>query len=79
MPGREWVPHPDRRFDTIDLRDPLMRLVRRAQAAILDDLPKGFALEGDLQRRDTPAIPLRVIREALVNALMHRSYPHTAR
>ncbi|MDZ7938446.1 MAG: ATP-binding protein [Rhodoferax sp.] len=75
VPGREWVPHPDKRFDTIDLRDPLLRLVRRAQAAILDDLPKGFALqEGDLQRRDTPAIPLRVIREALVNALMHRSY-----
>ncbi|MDZ4187848.1 MAG: ATP-binding protein [Hydrogenophaga sp.] len=75
VPGREWVPHPDRRFDTIDLRDPLLRLVRRAQAAILDDLPKGFALqEGDLQRRDNPAIPLRVIREALVNALMHRSY-----
>ena len=75
VPGREWVPHPDRRFDTVDLRDPLLRLVRRAQAAILDDLPKGFALEeGDLQRRDTPAIPLRVIREALVNALMHRSY-----
>lgn len=75
VPGREWVPQPDRRFDTIDLRDPLVRLIRRAQAAILDDLPKGFALEeGDLQRRDTPAIPLRVIREALVNALMHRSY-----
>ena len=75
VPGREWVPHPDRRFDTTDLRDPLFRLIRRAQAAILDDLPKGFALEeGDLQRRDTPAIPLRVIREALVNALMHRSY-----
>lgn len=75
VPGREWIPQPDRRFDTIDLRDPLLRLVRRAQAAILDDLPKGFALdEGDLQRRDTPAIPLRVIREALVNALMHRSY-----
>jgi ATP-dependent DNA helicase RecG len=75
VPGREWIPQPDRRFDTIDLRDPLLRLVRRAQAAILDDLPKGFVLdEGDLQRRDTPAIPLRVIREALVNALMHRSY-----
>ncbi len=75
VPGREWVPHPDRRFDTIDLRDPLLRLVRRAQAAILDDLPKGFTLEdGDLQRHDKPAIPLRVIREALVNALMHRSY-----
>ena len=75
VPGRDWVPQPDRRFDTIDLRDPLLRLIRRAQAAILDDLPKGFALEeGDLQRQDKPAIPLRVIREALVNALMHRSY-----
>jgi len=75
VPGREWVPDPDRRFDTLELRDPLFRLIRRAQAAVLDDLPKGFALkEGDLQRQDKPVIPQRVIREALVNALMHRSY-----
>jgi ATP-dependent DNA helicase RecG len=75
VPGREWVPDPDRRFDTIELRDPLFRLIRRAQAAVLDDLPKGFAWkEGDLQRQDKPVIPQRVIREALVNALMHRSY-----
>lgn len=75
VPGREWVPDPDRRFDTVELRDPLFRLIRRAQAAVLDDLPKGFGLgEGDLQRQDKPVIPLRVIREALVNALMHRSY-----
>lgn len=73
--GRDWVPDPDRRFDTIELRDPLFRLIRRAQAAVLDDLPKGFALkEGDLQAQDKPVIPQRVIREALVNALMHRSY-----
>jgi len=75
VPGREWVPDPDRRFDTIELRDPLFRLIRRAQAAVLDDLPKGFVLnDGDLQRQDKPVIPQRVIREALVNALMHRSY-----
>ncbi|WP_200960857.1 ATP-binding protein [Noviherbaspirillum sp. Root189] len=75
VPGRDWVPDPDRRFDTIELRDPLFRLIRRAQAAVLDDLPKGFGLdEGELQRREKPVIPLRVIREALVNALMHRSY-----
>jgi len=59
----------------VELRDPLFRLIRRAQAAVLDDLPKGFDLrEGDLQRQDKPVIPQRVIREALVNALMHRSY-----
>lgn len=75
VPGREWVPDPDRRFDTVELRDPLFRLIRRAQAAVLDDLPKSFGLdEGELQRQDKPVIPLRVIREALVNALMHRSY-----
>jgi len=75
VPGRDWVPDPERRFDTIELRDPLFRLIRRAQAAVLDDLPKGFILkEGDLQRQDKPVIPQRVIREALVNALMHRSY-----
>lgn len=75
VPGREWVPDPDHRFDTIDLRDSLFRLIRRAQAAVLDDLPKSFGLdEGELQRQDKPVIPLRVIREAIVNALMHRSY-----
>ena len=75
VPGREWVPDPETRFDTVELRDPLFRLIRRAQAAVVDDLPKGFGLaEGDLQRQDKPVIPLRVIREAIVNALMHRSY-----
>ena len=75
VPGREWVPDPERRFDTVELRDPLFRLIRRAQAAVQDDLPRAFELkEGDLQRQDRPVIPLRVIREALVNALMHRSY-----
>lgn len=75
VPGREWIPDPERRFDSIEMRDPLFRLIRRMQAAILDDLPKAFGLaEGDLQRKDTPVIPQRVIREAVVNALMHRSY-----
>ena len=75
VPGREWVPHPERRFDTVELRGPLFSLLRRAQAAILDDLPKSFGLEeGQLQRTDQPVIPLRALREALVNALMHRSY-----
>lgn len=75
VPGREWVPHPERRFDTVELRAPLFSLLRRTQAAILDDLPKAFGLEeGQLQRSDKPVIPLRALREALVNALMHRSY-----
>lgn len=75
VPGREWVPHPDRPFDTLEMRAPLFSLLRRTQAAIIDDLPKGFGIdEGQLQRTDKPVIPLRALREALVNALMHRSY-----
>lgn len=42
VPGRDWVPDPERRFDSIELRDPLIRLIRRVQAAILDDLSQGL-------------------------------------
>lgn len=80
VPGREWVPDPERRFDSLELRDPLFRLIRRVQVAILDDLPKAFGLaEGDLQRKDSPIVPQRVIREAVVNALMHRSCQPTGK
>ncbi len=75
VPGREWIEDPERRFETVDMRDPIIRLIRRGEAAILDDLPKRFHLpSGELQRRDEPRVPERVIREAVVNALMHRSY-----
>jgi ATP-dependent DNA helicase RecG len=76
VPGREWVEDPDRRYiSSIEIRTPLMQAIRRAQSAVVDDLPKGFSLpEGRLQRTDEPLIPLRVLREAIVNALMHRDY-----
>ncbi len=75
VPGREWVEDPERRFETLDMRDPIIRLIRRGEAAVLDDLPKRFSLPpGQLQRTDVSPIPERVVREAVVNALMHRSY-----
>lgn len=75
VPGRQWVEDPDRRFETIELRAPLIRLIGRAINAILDDLPKAFSLpENSLRREDLPLIPTRVLREAVVNAVMHRSY-----
>jgi len=75
VPGKDWIPDPDRRFDSIEIRDDLFRTIRRALAAVLDDLPKAFGLtEGDPQRTDRPLIPQRVLREGIVNAVMHRSY-----
>lgn len=75
VPGREWIPDPEKRFDSVEIRDPLIRLIRRATAAVMDDLPKGFSLpEGQLQRQDVYRVPQRVIREAIVNAVMHRNY-----
>lgn len=75
VPGREWVQDPDRRFDTVEIRAPLVLAARRAIAAVRDDLPASFSLpEGETLRTDETILPVRVLREAIVNAVMHRSY-----
>jgi ATP-dependent DNA helicase RecG len=75
IPGREWVQDPDRRFDTVEIRAPLILAVRRAISAVRDDLPASFSLpEGSEIRSDETILPIRVLREAIVNAVMHRSY-----
>jgi ATP-dependent DNA helicase RecG len=51
-----------------------MTLVFRLIDAIHADLPKGFLLaEGDLQASSV-GLPMKALREAIVNAVMHRSY-----
>lgn len=73
--GKEWVQDPEKRFESIDMRGPIVTLVGRVIAAINDDLPKAFRLDDSgVQRTDIPLIPAQVLREAVVNALMHRSY-----
>lgn len=74
VPGNEWVPDPDNRFTTIDMRGPLLTLVYRMVEAVNNDLPKGFLLpEGELQA-ESVGLPVKALREAIVNAVMHRSY-----
>ena len=76
VPGTEWVEDAANRYDAlIEIRDPLFRALLRAETAVLDDLPKKFHLpEGSLQRQDILPLPRKVLREAIVNALMHRDY-----
>jgi ATP-dependent DNA helicase RecG len=74
VPGNEWVENPENRFTTIDMRGPLIELVQRTFSAIADDLPKGFLLpEGEIQA-DSIGLPSKVLREAIVNAFIHRTY-----
>jgi ATP-dependent DNA helicase RecG len=73
--GRTWVPDAEERFTSLDLHGPIFETIYKAEAAIMDDLPVAFSLpEGSMHRVDKPVIPRDVIREALVNALMHQDY-----
>ncbi|NQS74240.1 MAG: transcriptional regulator [Methanoculleus sp.] len=60
---------------SLEFREPLLRMIPRVIAGIMDDIPRSVAFhEGSVQRHEKPLIPERVIREAVVNALMHRNY-----
>ncbi|MCH8568893.1 MAG: putative DNA binding domain-containing protein [Balneolales bacterium] len=74
VPGKTWVPDPDDRFTTIDMRGPLLTLLFRLIDAINADLPKGFLLPDDSIQATAVGLPTKALREAIVNALMHRSY-----
>ena len=74
VPGTEWVADPHHRFDSIDMRGPMMLMVSRAFNAIADDLPRGFSISpGNLQADRPLSIPEDALREAIVNALIHQS------
>lgn len=74
--GNQWVPDAAATYKSLDMRDAIIRLIPRVISTILDDLPKTFSVGDSVsgQRTETSVIPFRAIREAVVNALMHRSY-----
>lgn len=76
VPGKTWVSNPDIGFESLDMRGPIVTIIPRVIAAITDDLPRTLVIEDSMsgQRTETPVVPIRVIREAVVNSLMHRSY-----
>jgi len=74
VPGSAWVQDPDDRFTTIDMRGPLLTMIFRLMDAINADLPKGFLLPEDGIQATSTGLPTKALREAIVNAVMHRSY-----
>lgn len=75
VPGIEWVEDPDQRFQSVEIRKPLLLALPQAEATVVDELPRGFHLpEGSLHSIQEPIVPRKVIREAVANAVMHRSY-----
>ncbi len=71
----EWIGNTEQRFvSTLDMRGSLLEMVQRVIYTINDDLPKGFELTDDNIQAKNKGLPYRVLREAVVNALIHRSY-----
>ncbi len=76
--GREWVSDPKRRYTSVEMCESLITGIPNLLYKIMQDIPQVFALQpDDLRRKDNPLIPRVVIREALVNAVMHKDY-HSA-
>ena len=73
--GREWASNRDRRYTAFEMQEALITGIPRLLSQIMSDIPQIFALEADdIKRKDNPLIPRKVIREAVINALMHRDY-----
>lgn len=73
--GTEWSSEAAQNYRNVEVRQGLMLAVPKIVDLVLSDLPRSFKLHGKrLRRREVPAIPLRVVREAVVNAVMHRDY-----
>lgn len=55
------------------VRGPLPEQIRRAEAFVVGNIRKGARI-GDLMREDRPEYPIPAVREAIVNAVVHRDY-----
>ena len=56
-----------------DIGGTLAEQIRLAEAFVVSNMQRGMRLTG-MQREETTAYPLPVVREAIVNAIAHRDY-----
>ncbi|MGH4019269.1 MAG: ATP-binding protein [Pseudonocardiaceae bacterium] len=65
-------------LDNPVLRGPIPQLVLDAERALLRNMSVRSTVTG-VGRHDEPDYPVEAVREAIVNALMHRDYSHVTR
>lgn len=75
MSGTEWIDDPEQRGQTIELLEPLLLAIPKIVQNVLSDIPRSTRIQTDkIEREEVPLLPTLAVREAVVNAVMHRSY-----
>ena len=71
----EWITDPEHRYEQTEFNGGIISLVERIFSTIIAGIPRAFHLSsGAIQARTESTLPELVLREAVVNALIHRSY-----
>ena len=72
---------PDMIIDDRQFTDTLFEVVEQSMKFIVSHISVAFEFDGSIQRKERFAYPLPAVREALLNAIVHRSYtaPTTSR
>lgn len=61
-------------IDDRQITDTLFEAVEQAMKCIISHIPVSFEFDGNLKRKERFAYPLPAVREALINAVVHRDY-----
>ena len=73
--GTDWHAMADQ-FDAVDTYAPIFLMVDRLMSIIYGELPTRHRFHRDSIQPETEMFPVEVMREAIVNMLMHRDYRH---
>ena len=65
---------PDMIIDDRQFTDTLFEVVEQSMKFIVSHISVAFEFDGSIQRKERFAYPLPAVREALLNAIVHRSY-----